>query len=206
MIDQVRKMRMRHLAISILLGLTPVSATALEELETVEPLPPMARDAREVGWVWHYVDQAGKPGHMRLTATDGTTDTYARTDGCEWTRPVAGFAPAQWWRGCPSAGTATVTLDDSSIWPLEVGKTFEWTMSGRSNLIKAPWSGYRRCEVLPSVKVKTVLGTYDTHKVHCTERWGTRTWWLSPEVGTAIAYRQVTRRGTVLQEMTRLDP
>lgn len=178
----------------------------LEEIAQLDPLPPMARDNREVGWEWHFIDQQGLPGHMRLIAVDSTNASYTRTDGCHWIRPIKGFAPAQEWSGCPSSGTSTVTLDSVSIWPLEVGKTFEWSMSGRSTLIKRRWNGYRRCEVLPSVRVKTVLGEFDTHKVRCKERWGTRTWWLSPEVGTAIAYKQKTRRGTVLQEMIELKP
>lgn len=196
----------RSLAILCTAACALGSAQALEEIAALDPLPPMPRDERSVGWEWHFIDQNGEPGHMRLTATDGISDTYQRTDGCVWTRPLQGFAPAQRWSGCPSSGTASVTLDDSAIWPLEVGKTFVWTMSGRSNLLKAPWRGYRRCEVLPSVRVKIVSGVFDTHKVHCEERWGTRTWWLAPEVGTAVAYRQKTRRGTVLQEMTRLQP
>lgn len=115
------------------------SSYALEELATIDPLPPMERDKRSIGWEWHYVDQTGKRGHMRLTAADEHTDTYYRTDGCTWTRPLAGFAPASQWRGCPSSGTSTVTLDSPSIWPLEVGNRFEWTMTGRSSLIKRKW-------------------------------------------------------------------
>jgi len=59
---------------------------------------------------------------------------------------------------------------------------------------------------MPSLRIRTVSGEYDVHKVHCKERWGTRTWWLSPQVGTAVAYRQVTKREELLQEMTRIDP
>ena len=78
-------------------------------------------------------------------------------------------------------------------------------MKGNSSLIARAWSSKRSCEVVGAVKVKIVSGTYDTFKVICKERWGTRTWWLSPEVGTAVAYEQKTRRnGLIRQEMTKI--
>ena len=58
---------------------------------------------------------------------------------------------------------------------------------------------------MKAVKIKTVSGIHDTFKVICEERWGTRTWWLSPTVGTAVAYEQETRRnGYLRQEMTKI--
>jgi len=58
------------------------------------------------------------------------------------------------------------------------------------------------------VKIDIVSGVYDTFKVVCKERWGTRTWWLAPSVGTAVAYlayQQTTRqKGVVRQEMQKI--
>lgn len=182
-------------------------AHALEELETLSPLPPLdGPGERAIGWQWHFIDAKGKAGFMEKIGGGSEIATYNRTDGCRWTRSVRGFAPAFSWNNCPSTGSATVTLQEPDIWPLTVGNTFVWQMEGVSNLLNRKWKSQRSCEVLPSVRVKTVSGVYDTHKVFCKERWGTRTWWLSPEVGTAIAYRQSTRRGTIVQEMTHIIP
>ncbi len=183
------------------------SVIALEELQTIDPLPPMDGPGfRALGWQWHYVDADGKPGFMEKIAGDIVSATYKRSDGCSWTRPVKGFAPATQWSNCPSSGKADVSFAGGNIWPLTVGSKFTWKISGKSNLLSKAWQSSRSCEVQPSVRVRTVLGEYDVHKLYCKERWGTRTWWLSPKVGTAIAYRQTTRRGVILQEMTHIEP
>lgn len=188
-----------------LIALTSSSTFALEELGEIAPLAAMdGPGERQVGWQWHYVDSIGKPGYMEKVAGDDVSASYERTDGCHWTRPVKGFAPATVWSDCPSSGKANVSFSKGTIWPLVVGATFTWRIQGSSSLTGRAWKSGRTCTVLPSVRIRTVLGDNDVHKLHCKERWGTRTWWLSPEVGTAIAYRQTTRRGVVLQEMTKI--
>jgi len=197
----------RAAALLALLLICLPKAHALEELETLSPLPPLdGPGERAIGWQWHFIDAKGKAGHMEKIGGGSDIATYKRTDGCRWTRSTLGFAPAFSWTDCPSTGSATVTLQEPDIWPLTVGKTFVWQMDGVSNLFSRKWTSRRSCEVLPSVRVKTVSGIHDTHKVFCKERWGTRTWWLSHDVGTAIAYRQSTRRGTIVQEMTHIVP
>ena len=183
------------------------SAWSLEEIATIDPLPPMdGPGERKLGWQWHYIDQDGKAGFMEKVAAEGDTASYTRTDGCQWTRPVKGFAPATKWKDCPSSGSASVSFVNGDIWPLKVGNTFTWSYRGNSNLIGKVWKTKRSCTVMPNLRIRIVSGEYDVHKLHCKERWGTRTWWLSPEVGTAVAYRQITKRGELLQEMTHIDP
>ena len=178
---------------------------ALEELGEIAPLAPMdGPGMRDIGWQWHYVDANGEPGYMEKVAGDDVSASYERTDGCHWTRPIKGFAPASEWSDCPSTGKANVSFTKGDIWPLTVGAEFTWRIQGKSNLIGRAWKSGRSCTVLPSVRIRTVLGEDDVHKLYCKERWGTRTWWLSPKVGTAIAYRQTSRRGVVLQEMTHI--
>lgn len=193
------------LVVFLLVALRP--AFALEEMEIIDPLPPLdGPGERAIGWQWHYIDQNGNTGYMEKVDATEQNASYKRTDGCSWIRPVKGFAPAQAWANCPSSGTATVAFVSGDIWPLEVGNVFIWRYRGNSSLIGRGWQTQRQCEVLPSMRIRTVLGEFDVHKVECKERWGTRTWWLSHEAGTAIAYRQVTRRGTLLQEMTHIKP
>ena len=140
----------------------------------------------------------------KVKSTDGTA-SYSRTDGCQWTRATRGFAPAVAWDNCPSSGKASVELASGVIWPLKVGNKFKYKIKGVSSFFGSTWHGKRDCEVTKSVRIKTVSGIHDTFKVECQERWGTRTWWLSPDVGTAVAYQQKTsRNGLVLQEMTKI--
>jgi len=186
----------------ILMGLS-MDVFALTELETIEGLAPMAGpDKRGVGWQWHFLDKNGKPGYMAKIAGDDDVATYVRSDGCEWTRSTAGFAPATQWSGCPSKGTSTVDILSDDLWPLKVGNRIEYQVRGTSSLIGRAWASKRSCEVTTTVKIEIESGVYDTFKVVCKERWGTRTWWLAPSVGTAVAYQQTTKRGgLVRQEM-----
>jgi len=179
---------------------------ALEELEALTELAPMpGPDKRNLGWEWHFIDQHGKPGNMRKIHGTKTMASYTRSDGCRWTRPVLGFAPASVWANCPSSGKAKVEFAGGDIWPLKVGNHFTYKTSGTSSLFGTSWNNKRDCKVKYSVKIRTVSGEHDTFKVVCEERWGTRTWWLSPKVGTAVAYQQKTfRGGLVLQEMTKI--
>jgi len=176
--------------ISILLLLLAVSlkCQALTELETITGLEPMAGpDSRKIGWQWHYLDKNGKPGYMIKTSGDDKTASYSRSDGCNWTRSTSGFAPATQWSGCPSNGTSSVEIISNSLWPLKVGNRIEYQVRGTSSLIGRAWASKRSCEVTTTVKIEIASGVYDTYKVVCKERWGTRTWWLAPSVGTAVA-------------------
>lgn len=181
-------------------------AHAIEEIRSIKaPSPMPGPDIRKVGWEWHYLDQDGKPGFMRKTAGTDSTASYSRSDGCKWTRPTSGFAPATVWGNCPSTGSANVSFLNGPIWPLKIGNRFVYRIKGSSSLLSRAWSSKRSCKVADAVKIKITSGVYDTYKVVCKERWGTRTWWLSPAVGTAVAYRQKTRRGKlILQEMVKI--
>jgi len=197
-------MIMRYLPILLLaLPLQLLALTEIEPLDTLEPIP--GPDKRNIGWEWHFVDQDGKPGHMRKVAGDDSVASYERTDGCAWTRSTSGFAPATKWSDCPSTGTSSVEILSNTLWPLKVGSSIVYRVKGNSSFIGRAWSSKRSCSVTKAVKIEIVSGQYDTFKVVCKERWGTRSWWLSPSVGTAVAYQQQTRRtGLIRQEMQKI--
>ncbi len=197
---------MARLLVLLAMALLPQFSHALEELEPLENLPPLpGPDSRQIGWEWHFIDEKGKPGYMKKVAGDDAIESYERSDGCSWTRTTRGFAPATVWSNCPSSGKSAVKVTSDSLWPLEIGNKITYQMKGSSSLFARAWSSRRSCEVIGAVKVKIVSGIYDTFKVICKERWGTRTWWLSPDVGTAVAYQQKTRRnGLIRQEMTKI--
>ena len=192
----------------ILFSVAALSAFSLEELETISHLNPMpGPDVRHVGWQWHYVDQDGVGGYMEKVGGDQKLASYIRSDGCAWTRIAGGFAPAMVWQNCPSTGSAEVTFIDGNIWPIQTGNQFSYQIKGTSSLLSKVWKSKRKCKVAGQVKIKTVAGVFDTFKLNCKERWGLRSWWLAPSVGTAVAYQQETiRGGYVLQEMTHIKP
>jgi len=190
----------------LLLLCIPLNALALEELESIDHLAPMpGPDTREIGWEWHFIDHKGKPGFMRKIGGNNTQASYERSDGCSWTRSTSGFAPATIWSNCPSSGSSSVEILSNSLWPLQVGNKIVYSVAGTSSLFSKAWKSKRSCEVTTSVKIKIVSGIYDTFKVLCKERWGTRTWWLSPSVGTAVAYQQMRRKKVLArQEMQKI--
>jgi hypothetical protein len=189
-----------------LLLIATANSDALDELDIIEKLAPLpGPDHRDIGWEWHYIDQKGEPGFMRKVAGTQTTASYTRSDGCAWTRPIRGFSPATVWSNCPSTGRSKVKFIKGDIWPIKVGNQFNYSIKGSSSLFGSAWGSQRSCKVKYSVRVRTVSGEYDTHKLVCEERWGTRSWWLSPSVGTAVAYQQKTLQGKlILQEMTEI--
>lgn len=197
---------MKPIFIINLLLLSIGNSHALEELNKINSLASMpGPDHRNIGWEWHYIDQKGKPGFMRKIAETETTASYIRSDGCEWTRPIRGFGPATFWSNCPSSGKSVVKFIKGEIWPIKVGNQFNYSIKGSSSLFGSAWGSQRECTVKYSVRVRTVSGEYDTHKLVCEERWGTRSWWLAPSVGTAIAYQQKTFQGKLIrQEMTKI--
>lgn len=206
--------RFRTLVITIfsatLLLMAPV-VLALEELGSIDIAEPMdGPGTRALGWQWHYVDQDGNMGFMEKVASGADSRgnelaSYVRTDGCEWTRQVKGLAPAIEWKNCPSTGKAKVDFVSGTIWPLMVGNSFSYSVKGQSSLLARAWGTRRKCTVTDTVRVRIVSGDYDTYKVVCNERFGTRTWWFAPKVGTAIAYLHKPSRGEmILQEYTHI--
>ena len=195
-----------HCSLLLTVVVLAESSFALEEIEKISYLNPMpGPDHRNIGWEWHFIDQDNKAGKMQKTAGNQEIASYIRTDGCEWTRSTQGFAPATQWENCPSKGTSSVELVSGEIWPLTVGSKFVYTVQGTSSLFGKAWKSKRSCKVDSQWRIQIVSGEYETFKVICKERWGKRTWWLSPKVGTAVAYKQTNiRGGLLLQEMTRI--
>jgi len=133
------KLALCVLSLCVLTGLAgPVGA--LEEIgPVVQPIKPLNQDQRPVGWQWHYLDQDGNAGYMEKVAGTESHATYERSDGCRWTRPIRGFAPATDWTNCPSTGKATIEFESGDIWPLKVGKSFSYSIKGRSSLLASVW-------------------------------------------------------------------
>jgi len=198
------RVTLQLLTLCLLLSTPPVLAlTEIESIDTLKPMP--GPDFRAIGWEWHFIDQDGKPGYMRKVGGNNEIEHYERTDGCNWTRSTHGFAPATEWSNCPSSGKSSVEVLSNSLWPLKLDNSITYRVKGTSSLIGKAWSSKRSCRVTDIVKIDIVSGVYDTFKVVCKERWGTRTWWLAPSVGTAVAYQQTTRqKGVIRQEMQKI--
>lgn len=141
-----------------------------------------------------------------IIAVDG--DTYSAEDslGCKWASLVHGFAPSSSWENCSgSTGTQTITKVKGSPWPLKAKTKFKYYFRGK-NAKEESWTGQRTCKVKGQVRVKVPAGEYDTFKLVCKDKWNSRTWWISPELGSTVAWKRDSYNNNsrdAMQELTK---
>jgi hypothetical protein len=190
------------LAITALMVLA--SCATVKELEVKTPLTPMPQPQLQPGYTEVNVYN-GKEMTSTLVSEDATTRSWKRSDGCSATTPKTGFGPAFKWENCNgSTGSGTAKLD-GEIWPLTVGKSWNYTYSG-SNARGATWSGTRSCTVKGTARIVTPAGEEDTFKVACTDHDSTHTYYVSPARKATVRYEQSRRDGwRVTSELIRAN-
>ncbi len=156
---------------------TPVE-TALEPAEL--PMHP-------AGSKWLYL-RNGEEMEFELVSADDDEISGKTSLGCSWTRPKNMFAPATAFSNCNgNTGRQTLTDGGGKIWPLEIGNTQSWSVTG-SNTKGDAWSTNRSCTVLSTERVKAPAGEFDTYKVVCHDKWRTRTWYYAPSIKSSVVF------------------
>lgn len=153
--------------------------------EGIGPLPPMTKPPiKEPGFVSKSLKD-GKPYESTLVSRSDGMESWKNSEGCEWTRSeVSSFSPAISWSNCNgNTGTASVSADGNP-WPLELEREWSYSVDGGS------WSTDRDCEVDDTVRVSTGLGEIDTFKVVCSDKWNTRTWYISPALKKSVYFER----------------
>ncbi len=110
------------------------------------------------------------------------------------------------WIGCEefADGTQKVALTQGDPYPLRIGSTWSYSLSGQNNRGNI-WDGTLRCEVESMVRITTILGEHDTFKVVCRDRWATSTSYVSPELNRTVRYvRKHNTRGTTVMEFVKV--
>ncbi|MGB5708439.1 MAG: serine hydrolase domain-containing protein [Arenicellales bacterium] len=164
-----------------------MSVHVFDEMPASKELAPMEKPTTEVGDAWYAVNN-GKEFIETAIALDGDVVTYETSDGCKYKELEWGFAPSLEWSDCPGSedGTQNITKSTGSPWPMQVNTKFKYSFTGQGD---GEWSGERKCEVKKQVRVKVPAGEYDTFKLECKDNWDTHTWWISPELGETIAFK-----------------
>ena len=193
--------------VSVLAAYQTTGTQEAQAAEVTAQLPPMQKPERNVGFKWVSLKD-GKEVVFTLVAKTADRESWQRSDGCSWTKPNTGFAPAVKWSGCASNdGTSVVNLLEGNPWPLQVGKKWTYSLRG-SNVVGYSWDDKRHCEVKGVARIKTKLGEHDTYKVVCTDPWQTRTWYMSPSLKAGVRYIKDhdTRGKTVYEFIRAVEP
>lgn len=202
---------MRMISFGVLAGIAGgVLAACAPEVKTAPSsaeLPPAEAQRFDVGDSWTYVVN-GKPETSRITAVDG--DLYSgvnEANGCEYQFIHAAYAPGPSWKNCSgSSGTQQITRT-GSIFPMTVGATESWKVSGR-NTKGDTWDTTRFCEVKGTARVTVPAGSFDTYYVMCQDDWRVREWWYAPKLGYSALSRNrhKTRAETTTRELQSFTP
>ena len=165
--------------------------------EAAVELPPMEKPTQ----VWAEIKMINKedPMSIELIKADGDMITRkvveGRGAGCTFTYD-GWFSPSSSYADCGGdTGTQNFTKT-GSIWPLEIGKSEVYNVSGTNGTDS--WQTTRRCEVKDAVVVTLGEKQLPSYEVACTDKWSTRTWYVSPELGVAVKYKRYhNQRGLV---------
>ena len=130
----------------------------------------------------------GKEHSTVLVSREGDVATFEASGGCRYTRTDNVFSPATKFTNCRgNTGSQTITGVEGSIWPLKIGNTQSWSLTGR-NTAGNTWSTTRRCEVESAERITVPAGEFDAYKVVCKDSWRTRTWYYAPDVKSAVLF------------------
>lgn len=200
---------MKPFSISILSAAALAAAACAPQVETkpaLSELAPMVERLPVVGdtIVW---DRNGTQVTRVVTSFDGKMQTIESSDGCAYTSGT-GYAPSVSWSNCDPWSDGTQTVEPSGeIFPLAVGNTMSFKASGK-NVDGDTWDTVRECSVKGTVNITVPAGTFDTYHVSCVDEWNVRDFYVAPELGQTVLYRQLrkSRNETILQKLISFEP
>lgn len=173
-------------------------AAGVETTPVAVELPPAEVRVIKVGDERVVRELDGSERTSRVTRVDGTMFTIEDSEGCSYTAAIDGFGPSTTYENCDGAsGTQTLTRT-GMIFPLQVGKTESWAITGSDNRGNR-WENTRTCVVEGTAQVSVPAGTFPTYHVVCRDDWNTRSFYYSPDLELVVAYER-TRRGRADRE------
>lgn len=184
------------------LGLMSCQTTQPETSQPVTRLAPMQKPSpTPEGAVIHGI-RNGNPSATKVVKSDDNIMVYDR-GGCistiDHTRGY--FAPEVRWENCNgSSGRVMFHGKSGNIWPLQVGKSEEYSATASS---RGTWNATRTCEVERQVRITTHTGAHDTFEVVCRSKWATRTYYMSPKLGRFVKYTR--RKSNLNSNFSRID-
>lgn len=163
-------------------------------------LPPGEMADYPVGSQWVGLEGSDLVTHFLIRA-DAQTRSLESTTGCSWTQPINFLGPALEWEDCKgSSGRQVIQETFGEIWPLEIGKTQSWSVSGKSSTGET-WKGMHTCRVDSAERVTVPAGDFDTFKVTCESISTIETTYYAPSLRDAVLYLRVDKARADLEEV-----
>jgi hypothetical protein len=159
-------------------------------------LPPAELGVYPAGTKWEGIGEDGQKVTSTLVATDGKVLQFEESSGCKWSENAGVFAPSLSWKDCDgpgTSGTQTIVSTEGNIWPLKIGNTQSWSLTGKDSTGNS-WSTTRTCVVKSTEKVTVPAGSFDAYRVECGDKWHTLTFFYSPQLKDNIYYQNVHKK------------
>lgn len=137
---------------------------------------------------------------LAVASASSQSLSFLDAEGCAYTRANDWFSPSERWTNCGSStnwrdASASVSAS-GSLWPLQVGRTAEYTRRAVSTRSGEVSTRTTRCEVVDAVQVLRHSGALTpTFKVECDDGRRVRTTWWSPQEGPVFYMQHHQRRG-----------
>jgi hypothetical protein len=157
-------------------------------------LPPGELGVYPAGTKWQGIELGGDSVATTLVATDGNVLQFESSSGCKWSENAGVFTPSLSWKDCEgTSGTQTIVSTEGNIWPLKVGNTQSWTLTGKDSSGDT-WSTTRNCAVKSTERVTVPAGSFDAYRVECGDTWSTMTFFYSPQLKDNLYYQRVHKK------------
>ena len=130
----------------------------------------------------------------KVVAVDERTVTYEQRHGgtlCTVTelREMFILPLREGGRNCRRNVERTVTSVEGKIWPLQVGRKLAYRYTGKNSKGKS-WREKIKCEVKRAGRVTVSAGAFNAYQVSCDSRTVRKTYYVAPELGIPVKYRE----------------
>ena len=157
-------------------------------------LAPAELGVYPAGTKWEGVGLGGEKVTTTLVATDGDVLEFESSNGCKWSENAGIFVPSLSWSNCEGgSGTQSIASTEGNIWPLKVGNTQSWTLTGKDSSGDT-WSTTRKCLVKSAERVTVPAGEFNSYRVECSDTWATMTFFYSPQLKDNLYYQRVHKK------------
>lgn len=168
-------------------------APTVETTPVTAELPPAEIGDFPVSSEWTGLDKGNKTT-MTLVKAKGDRRSFQSTTGCSWTESVNFLAPTLEWENCDgNSGSQTIGETSGEIWPLQVGRTQAWSLTGK-NGTGDTWQTTQTCEVESAERITVPAGSFDAYKVVCRDTWNVRTWYYAPALKETVFYTRMHKK------------
>jgi len=182
------------LPFAALLGLAACQTTNNVVRDTNVNLLSLDKPSLSVGDSYAYYRNGNKETQT-ITAENADGFVFTVTEGDEAgcvTEGAGHISPDTKWTDCGGPGGTQTITKTGEIWPLKVGNTMTYGVTGKD--AQGTWSTTRNCVVEGVAMVTLGTKTIPTYEVVCKDDWNTRTWFYSPDNKWPIKFTKVHKK------------